>query len=134
MSQDASCPLHKKYQCDTNQTGASSDEELDRIMVVNKPIPNTDIRSSQPTDDEDVVFHPARIDNSPHPEPSNLLSVGAEASATLAKWSGISLDDIRAPPLDELKSIADNQNHIAHMHTFQLGTSIQIILESMSHV
>ena len=56
MSQDVTCPLRKKYRRDTNQTGASSEEELDRNMVIDKPIPPTDIRSSQPTDDEEVVF------------------------------------------------------------------------------
>ena len=127
------CPLCKKYRRDTNQTGASSEEELDRDMIVDKPIPPTDIRSSQPTDDEEVVFCPARVDDSLCPAPSTSLTASAKASATLAKWSGISFNDIQALLLDELKAIADNQNHIAHMRTFQLGTSIQTILESLNH-
>ena len=103
-------------------------------MIVDKPIPPTDIHSSQPTDDEEVVFHPAWVDDSLHPTPSTGLSLGAEANATLAKWSGISLDDIKALPIDELNSIANNLNHIAHMRALQLGTSIQTVLESLIHV
>ena len=134
MSRDITCPLRKKYRRDTNQTGASSEEELDRHMVVDKPVPPTDVRSSQPTDDEEVVFRPARVDDSPLPAPSTSLSAGAETAALLAKWSGISLDDIRALPLDELKAIEANPNHIAHMRALQLGTSISTVLESLTHV
>ena len=134
MSRDITCPLRKKYRRDTNQTGASSEEELNRDMVVDNPIPPSHVRSSQPTDDEEVVFRPARIDDSPRPAPPTSLSTGADAAALLAKWSGISLDDIRALPLDELKAINDNSNHIAHMRALQLGTSISTVLESLTHV
>ena len=133
MSRDVTCPLCKKYRRDTNQTGASSEEELDRNMVIDKPVPPTDICSSQPTDDEEVVFRPARIDDSPRPAPSTSLSVGADFAALLAKWSGISLEDIRTLPLDELKAIERNPNHIAHMRALQLGTTIATVLESLSH-
>ena len=54
-------------------------------------------------------------------------------TALLAKWSGISLNDIHALPLDELKAIEGNENHIAHMHAFQLGTTISTVLESLNH-
>ena len=134
MSRDITCPLRKKYRRDTNQTGASSEEELDQNMVIDKPVPPTDVQSSQPTDDEEVVFQPARIDDSPRPAPSASLLAGAEAAALLAKWSGISLNDIRALPLDELKAIEGNNNHIAHMRALQLGTSISTVLESLNHV
>ena len=103
-------------------------------MVVDKPVPPSHLRSSQPTDDEEVVFRPARVDDSPRPAPSTSLSAGAEAAALLAKWSGISFDDIRALPLDELKTIESNPNHIAHMRALQLGTTIATVLESLNHV
>lgn len=102
-------------------------------MVVDKPVPPTDVRSSQPTDDEEVVFRPARVDDSPRPAPSASFSTGVDANATLAKWSGISLEDIQTLPLDELRSIVNDQNHIAHMRAFQLGTSIKTVLESLNH-
>ena len=133
MSRDTTCPLRKKYRRDTNQTGASSEEELDRDMMVDKPVPPSHVRSSQPTDDEEVVFRPARVDDSPCPVPSTSLSAGAEAAALLTKWSGISFEDIRALPLDELKAIGGNPNHIAHMRALQLGTTITTVLESLNH-
>ena len=92
MSRDTTCPLRKKYRHNTNQTGTSSDEDLDRNMVIDRPIPPTNAPSSQPTDDEEVVFRPARVDDSPRPThaPSSSLSDGAALRAELAKWSFMS--------------------------------------------
>ena len=131
MSRDTSCPLWKKYRHETNQTGASSDEDLNRDMVVDQPVPPTNIRSSQPTDDEEVVFRPARIDDSPRPGPSSALSDGAAIRAELAKWSFMSLDDLKNIPLDELKALPESS--LTHMRAVQLGTSIQTVIESLNH-
>ena len=132
MSRDITCPLHKKYRRDNNQTSTSSDEELDRNMVVDNPVAPTNIRSSQPTDDETVVFRPARVDDSPPPTPSATLSDGAALRAELARWSFMSLDDLKNIPLDELKALPESS--LAHMRAVQLGTSIQTVIESLNHV
>ena len=131
MSRDTTCPLRKKYRRDTNQTGTSSEEELDRNMVIDNPVPLTNAPSSQPTDDEQVVFRLARVDDSPCPALSASLSDGASLRAELAKWSFMSLDDLKAIPLEELRALPDSS--LAHMHAVQLGTSIQTVIESLTH-
>jgi len=67
ISRDSSCPLRKKFHRKTNRTGASSEEELDRPMIVDLPILPTAVPSSQPTDDEQIVFRPAAAPSSPPP-------------------------------------------------------------------
>ena len=64
---DPLCPLRKKYHRETNHTGVSSDEELDRPMIVDPLVFPTAVPSSQPTDDEQIVFRPARVPSSPPP-------------------------------------------------------------------
>lgn len=65
---DTSCPLRKKFHQESNCTGDSSDEELDHPMVVDPPVPPTNIPSSQPTDDKQVIFQPTCVDDLPPQE------------------------------------------------------------------
>lgn len=131
MSHDSTCPLRKKYRRDTNQTGASSEEELDRNMVVDNPVAPADIPSSQPTDDETVVFHPVRVDDSPRLAATSSFSKGTALRAELAWWSFMSLEDLKAIPIDELRALPDSS--LAHMHAVQLSTSIQTVIDSLTH-
>ena len=111
--------------------GSRRFEELDRNMIIDNPVPLTNAPSSQPTDDEQVVFRPARVDDSPRPTPAASFSEGASLRAELAKWSFMSLDDLKAIPLDELRALPDSS--LAHMRAVQLSTSIQTVIESLTH-
>ena len=79
----------KKYHHKVNRTSVSSKEETYRPMAVDQPIPQTAIPSSQPMDDEQVVFHPARSDDSRPPAecipPPTIVDLVTE----MKKWSSV---------------------------------------------
>ena len=43
----------------------------------------------------------------------------------------MSLEDLKAIPLDELRALLDSS--LAHMCAIQLGTSIQTVIESLTY-
>jgi len=143
LARDLSCPLRKKFRRDTNRTGDSSTEELDRPMVVDQPIPPlTSIPSSQPTNDKQIVFKPtspkgksaARIDNTPPPPVSKPLSCAPvyiqTLLAELQRWREVtdptyfsSLSDV------EIKNISDT----GHCRAFELGVDLTDLLQSRTN-
>ena len=129
IARDLTCPLRKKYRRQTNQTGASSEEELDRDMVIDAPIPSTHIPSSQPTDDETVVQRPPRVDDSPRPAPTT--TSGVQASADLQKWSAATVEDFRTLTLTEIETWPSW--HPAHMRAFQLGINIDTLIADLTN-
>jgi len=58
-------------------------------MAVDQPIPQTAIPSSQPTDDEQVVFRPAQIDDSCPPAECIPPPAIADLVTEMKKWSSV---------------------------------------------
>ena len=129
VARDLTCPLRKKYRRQTNQTGASSEEELDHDMVIDAPIPPTHIPSSQPTDDEIVVQRPPRVDDSPRPTPNTIT--GAQVSADIRKWSAATVEDFHALTLAEIE--AWPSEHFAHVRALQLGINIDTLIADLTN-
>jgi len=105
LARAVSCPLRKKFRRDTNRTGNSSEEDLDRSMIVDPPILPTAIPSSQPTDDEQIVFRPAAKPATPPPRervaPAGLTSILADMKrfdhiTDTAYFRSLSIDDLRS--------------------------------------
>ena len=68
LALDLACPLRKKYWRKSNQSGASSNEEINQHMVVDALGPSSLVPSSQP--DMQAAFHPGSqvwIDDLPPP-------------------------------------------------------------------
>ena len=132
LARQTSCPLRNKYRRETNRGGASSEEELDRPMMVDPPIPHTSVPSSQPTDDEQIVFRPARAAASPAPAERvpNPMSP-AFLSAELRRFGVI--DD---PAYFRTLSIAELRNLSAPGigRAYELGVHIPDLIQSMTNV
>jgi len=108
ISHDSSCPLCKKFCRETNRTGASSEEELDRPMIVDPPIPPTVIPSSQPTDDEQIVFRPAATPTLPPPQERVVPAGLAAIIADMKRFDPITDPSFfRSLPIDKLRSLSE---------------------------
>jgi len=139
-TRDLACPLRKKYRHDTNRTGNSSTEELDRPMVVDQPIPpQTSIPSSQPTDNEQIIFKPispkgksaAHIDDSPTPPPKAAPPHLTAYLADMAKWNAVTDPSLFSTlSTDELRSISDYGDAKA----YSLGVIIKDLIQSHTNV
>jgi len=108
LARDPSCPLCKKFCHEFNCTGDSSTEELDRPMVVDPPVPPTDVPTSQPTDDEQIVFRPTHVANSPPPNEwtSNPFSTDF-LSAELRRFKNVTdTAYFRSLPIEELCNLS----------------------------
>jgi len=132
LARAVSCPLRKKFRRETNRTGASSEEELDRPMVVDPPLPHTDVPSSQPTDDEQIVFRPAAKPASPPPTervaPACLTSILAD----MKRFDPITDPAyFRSLSIDDLLSLSE----YGRAKAFSLGIhSIPDLIQSMTNV
>jgi len=131
LAHDPLCPLHKKFRRETNRTGASSEEELDRPMVVDPPLPHIDIPLSQPTDDEQIVFRPTRVPNSPPPTecvpPAGLAGILAD----MKRYDPITDPNyFRSLLIDDLCSLLE----YGHAKAFSLGIkSIPDLIQSLTN-
>jgi len=132
ISRDSSCPLRKKFRRETNRTGASSEEELDRPMIVDPPVLPTTVPSSQPTDDEQIVFRPAVAPSSPPPRERVVLAGLANIIADMTRFDPITDPSyFRSLPIDELRSLSD----YGCAKAFSLGIeSIPDLIQSMTNV
>ena len=134
---DTACPLRKRYRTAFNRTGASSEEETDRPMVVDQPIPTDFVPSSQPDDDDIVTYHrpsPARIDDTPPPAPGPIVNSKGQIVPDILKpyfanhdkWGTI---DFSSLPLDALNTLPE----IAHAHALDRGISIDDLKRKFLH-
>jgi len=131
FSRDSSCPLRKKFRRETNRTGASSEEELDRPMIVDPPILHTNVPSSQPTDDEQIVFRPAAALTSPPPQERVIPAGLAAIIADMKRFDPITDPSyFRSLPIDELLSLSE----YGRAKAFSLGIeSIPDLVQSMTN-
>ena len=143
LARDLSCPLRKKFQRDTNRTSDSSTEDLDRPMIVDNPVPPvTTLPSSQPPDDEQIVFKPtspkrksaARIDDTPLPSASKpLFSVPAYIQALsdkLKRWRKVTDPTyFHTLSVDKIKNISDT----GRCKAFELGIDLTDLLQSCTN-
>jgi len=132
LARDTSCPLRKKFRRETNRTGASSEEELDRPMIVDPPILPTAILSSQPTDDEQIIFRPAAGPASPPPRERVVPAGLASVLADMKRFDPITDPTFfRSLSIDELRSLSE----YGHAKAFSLGIeSIPDLIQSMTNV
>jgi len=132
LARAVSCPLCKKYRRETNRTGASSEDDFDRSMVVDPPILPTAVPSSQPTDDEQIVFRPAAAPASPPPRervpPACLTSILAD----MKRFDLITDPNyFRSLSIEDLRSLSD----YGCAKAFSLGIlSIPDLIQSMTNV
>jgi len=132
LAREASCPLRKKYRRETNRTGASSEEDLDRPMIVDPPTLPLAVPSSQPTDDEQIVFRPVAGPASPSlPErvaPAGLASILAD----MKRFDSITDPAyFRSLSIEELRSLSE----YGCAKAFSLGIeSIPDLVQSMTNV
>jgi len=109
-------------------------------MVVDQPIPpQTSIPSSQPTDDEQIVFKPispkgksaACIDDSPTPPPKAAPPHLTAYLANMAKWNTVTDPSFFSMlSTDKLCSISDYGDTKA----YSLGVIIKDLIQSCTNV
>ena len=99
-------------------------------MAIDQPIPQTAIPSSQPTDDEQVVFHPARSDNSRPPAERIPPPTIADLVMEMKKWSSIKDPSFFSSlSLDKLRNLSD----LRTIKAFELNVNIPNLIQSKSH-
>ena len=101
-------------------------------MVVDSiPIPH--VPSSQPTDDEQVVYAPpsqARADGEQAPVQRIPPAAIAPIVAELNKWSQATADTFSCLSLDELNNLSD----IGLAKAFDLGVNVQTLISTLINV
>ena len=98
-------------------------------MVVDQPTPLSAI-TSQPTDNEQVAFHPAQIDNSPPPVECIPLPAIADLIMEMKKWSSVKDPSFFSSlSLDKLQNLSD----LRTVKAFKLNINIPNLIRSKSH-
>ena len=137
IARDLSCPLRKQYRRMNNRTGDSSEEDIPRPMIVD-PVHNSSnvaVPSSQPDEDDQVIFAPAepvRVDDN-QPSPSTLsanLAKALAAQADIDKWSKMTPLDFHALPLSELANLPE----IAFFRAHELGLNLEALRSALLNV
>ena len=120
-----------------NHTRNSSEEEIPRPMIVD-PVHNDSnvaVPSSQPDEDDQVIFapaEPARIDdNQPSISESSCNLLGAlNAQADIDRWSKMTPLDFHALSHSELANLPE----IVHFHARDLGLNLETLRSALLNV
>ena len=137
VARDLSCPLRKQYRRLNNRTGDSSEEEISRPIIVD-PVHNSSnvtVSSSQPDEDDQVIFapaEPARIDDNQPPisESSCNLPGALNAQTDIDRWSKMTPLDFHALSHSELANLPE----IAYFRAQDLGLNLEALHSALLNV